>query len=273
MRSAWKFVLLIVVLGFLSGPLSQRASADDDLDTSKWKIDTYWWFSKPHGYFNSTDGGYFDLERDFGFGSYSTFLGTADWRLTRRNHILFSISPLNSSRTTTLTRTIEFQGKTYEVGATVKAKVDTLAVSVGYQYDIFRRRQWNLGVVGNFMMLNTKASLSGEANAGGEGVSQTASASYFAPLPEVGARFHSYLIPNSNKLVLDGTVMGMSFFGYGNIVTGSAAVGYRLTDKIDLRGGYQVGSRLSIHGTSDQLGIRLTQQGPYAGVEFHWGEQ
>jgi hypothetical protein len=80
-----------------------------------------------------------------------------------------------------------------------------------------------------------------------------------------------YPLHNSNRLSLDGAVTGMSFFGYGNFVAAHADVGVGVTKKLALRGGYELGSRLSIHGSSSEIAIRRTQKGPTAGIEYSWG--
>jgi hypothetical protein len=72
---------------------------------------------------------YFDLSKDFGFGSYSTFSGKVDWRFKRKHHLLVGIFPISSTRTNTLDRTFTFQGQTFDVGATVKAYIDSSACS------------------------------------------------------------------------------------------------------------------------------------------------
>jgi len=66
-------------------------------------------------------------------------------------------------------------------------------------------------------------------------------------------------------------VRGMYFFGYGDFVAARGSVGVGITKHLSLHAGYQMGSRLSIHGTSDQIAIRLTQKGPTAGIEIFLG--
>ena len=53
----------------------------------------------------------------------------------------------------------------------------------------------------------------------------------------------------------------MPFFGYGNFMTARADVGVGLTQHLNVRAGYEMGSRLSIHGTSDQIAVKLAHQG------------
>ena len=65
----------------------------------------------------------------------------------------------------------------------------------------------------------------------------------------------------------------MSFFGYGNFATAQGTVGVAMSRHWNARFGYQMGSRLRIKGTSDRIGVQLTQQGPIAGIEATWGKR
>jgi hypothetical protein len=64
----------------------------------------------------------------------------------------------------------------------------------------------------------------------------------------------------------------MYLFGYGDFVAARGNVNVGLTNNLALRAGYEMGSRLSIHGTSHQIGVRLNHKGPTAGIEYSWGQ-
>ena len=70
-----------------------RAAEGEDLDVYKIRAIAVRWFSQPTGSFTGKASGTFDLSRGFGFGVYSTFSGTADWRFKRKHHLIFVISP------------------------------------------------------------------------------------------------------------------------------------------------------------------------------------
>ena len=91
-----------------------------------------------------------------------------------------------------------------------------------------------------------------------------------APLPVIGPHTRWYLLHDSNRLALDAFIQGMYFFGYGDFWSSQGSVDVGLTHHLRVAAGYQLGTRLSIHGGSDQVGIRLTQQGPVAGIEGTW---
>jgi hypothetical protein len=76
---------------------------------------------------------------------------------------------------------------------------------------------------------------------------------------------------DSSRFYLDGSLTGMSFFGYGNFVSANAGLGFPIGKKWDMRVGYLMGSRLRINSSDNEIAIRLTQKGPIVGVERHWG--
>ena len=266
----FRYIFLIFSLVFSSVPLVRAQEAD--LDQYKWRGTAFWWFSQPGGFFKGTtaDSTPIDLNRDFGFGSYSTFSGNLDWRFKRKHHFLFGVSPLESSRSVTLSRTINFQGNTYNVGTTASAEVNSFAFAPGYQWDFIRRHWGFVGLPVQFYMLDTSASVTGEVTVNDQTVSRKSSASFFAPLPVIGLRSRWYPMHDSDRLALDGTFQGMYFFGYGDFYAARATAGVRVARNWRLTGGYLMGTRLSIHGTSNQIGIRLTQKGPVAGLEASW---
>lgn len=215
------------------------------------------------------NSGTFDLSRDFNFGSYSTFSGLADWRFKRKHHVLLGVSPVTSSRRATLSRTVEFQGVTYDVGTSVAAEIKSLSIAPGYQYDIIRRNRMSLSIATQVYLLNTSADLSGTVTVSGQSEIRKASGSIFAPLPIIGPRVRWYPL-HTGRLAVDGTFQGMSFFGYGNFMTARGTADVALSRHWRLNLGYQMGTRLKIDTGTNEIGIRLTQKGPIAGFEASW---
>jgi len=271
MRSARVWALaLVACLG------ASATRAQEELDHSKYKLQLNAWVSAPTGYFNGKNReGYFDLQRDFGFGDYVTFSGKWDWRFKRKHHLLFSVNPVVSSRTSTIKRTIDWQGQTFDAGARVESTIRSLIFTPGYQWDFIRRQSFRLGLLVNLNLIYTDAKLKTTAALAGGGGSATstkqADGSLFAPLPALGPDFRWYPIPSSGRLYLEGALTGMSFFGYGNFVSGNAALGFPIGRSWNIRAGYLMGSRVNIYGSSDNIAIRLTQKGPLFGLEYHWG--
>ena len=245
-----------------------------DLDNYKWRVDGAWWFSHPSGYFglNRPDNSYIDVNKDFGFGDYSTFTGGIDWHFGRKHHLLLSITPSYDSRTVTTSRDITCGDRTFQAGAQVTADVNFLDIAPGYQYDIIRRDHGFLGLEVDVNLIHTKASLAIAGNIGNVTGSGSGTRSLWAPLPAIGPVFRWYPLRDSNRLSIGGSFRGMPFFGYGNFMAARGDVGVGLTQHLNVRAGYEMASRLSIHGTADEIAVKLIHKGPTAGIEFAWGE-
>jgi hypothetical protein len=264
----------IILLCLFCSTLPLLPANAQDLDNYKWRGTAYWWYSQPSGSFSSAGNrGFIDLQKDFSFGYYSTFSGYLDWHFKRKHHLLFGISPVSQSHSVTLARTITFQGETYNVGTRASADLQALSFSPGYQWDFIRRDHGYVALDVQLYLLDTKGSVSGTVIANGQSVSRNSSASFFAPLPVLGPRGRWYPLHDSDRLALDGFVQGMYFGGYGDFISTRGAVAVGLTHHLKLSAGYQLGTRLSIHGNTDRLGIRLTQKGPVVGLEGSWGTQ
>ncbi|HTP67922.1 MAG TPA: hypothetical protein VMJ35_03390 [Dongiaceae bacterium] len=273
LRSGRVWVLVVGLAAAMGLIMPEAKAGDEEFDNSKFKLQLNGWVSQPTGYFNGPDhNGYFDLQKDFGFGNYATFSGKLDWRFKRKHHLLFGATPALSSRTTTITRTITWQGQTYDVGARVNADIKSLFFTPGYQWDILRRKSGFLGLLVNCNLASTDATLKVTGTASGAGsASQSSSGSLFVPLPAVGPDFKWYPIPDNGRFYLDGAFTGMSFFGYGNFLSSNAVMGFPVSKHWDARVGYLWGSRLKIDDSNSNISLRLVQKGPVFGFEYHWG--
>jgi hypothetical protein len=290
----------VLFIGVAVAPQAQAKDKKDkpkkvytDGDPYKFRVTGDWWFSNPtitiKG--NSTQAP-INFDKELGFDAYSTFNASADWHITRRQHILFNVSPSQQSKTHTLTDTIEFNGNTYEVGTTVKASADNLTFAPGYEFDLIRNDRGHLGIVGQINLMNISAKITGQATvtspgtlpsatvrplplvitkpADTETVETTSSGSVFAPLPVFGPEGRYLFIKGTDKVYADGFIKGMYFFGYGNFISTRGTLGVQVWKKLNMYAGYQLGSRLAIHGTESRLDVRLTQNGPVVGAAYSW---
>jgi hypothetical protein len=269
-KAGFAKTLIVALSLFVALPMVQ-AQDKSDLDMYKWRVNGEWWYSHPSGNITaSADQVEFDINKDFRFGSYSTFSGGFDWHFARKHHFTFDTSPVYSSSTTTLSRDITFQGVTYHLGATVSSDLSSLAFAPGYQWDFIRRRQGYLALATSLNLLNSEAKLTGVGTLNGVTATRTASGSVLAPLPVVGLRSRWYPVRDSSRFSLDGSMKGMYFFGYGHFVYASGVGQVELRHNLNLRAGYQVGTRLKVKGTDNHMGLSLTQKGPIVGLEASW---
>jgi hypothetical protein len=252
-----------------------NAQSDDEFDSYKLKLEGFWVYSSPSGTLQSsvqTGMGPIDLQKDLRFNNYSTFAGKLDWKFTQKNHFYIAGAAFNSSRQTVLTRTITFQGQTFEAGLTTQNSLDSPMYTVGYQYDIIRRKRGHLGLGVQVNLFDSHASIHAAAQVTSDGVQHaavSASASLLAPIPVAGPEFRLYLT-NSPRVFVEANVYGMYFFGYGNFVSSTGTLGFTINRHVTLNVGYQLGSRLVVNNSSsaDRIGLDLTQRGALAGMEF-----
>ncbi len=258
----------IILFASFSAASYLHAEEPEDLDAYKLRIDAGWYYVSPSGNFHaSNDASTIDINKDLGFGSYSTFAGKVDWKFTRKNHLYVVGIPLYFSRQTVLNRTFTFEGKTFNAGLTANSSLDTSFISPGYQYDFIRRKRGHLGVAVQMNLLDTKATINAAAQVIGNGVHYNAvssSASLFGVIPVAGPDVRYYFTP---RIFVNANVLGMYFFGYGNYVSSTGFIGVNLAKHIAATGGYQLGSALSINGTNDRLAFRFVQKGAIAGLE------
>jgi hypothetical protein len=266
-------ILLALVFFLICTPWVRAADDDADLDAYKIRLTGLWWFSNPTGSFQAQGTtsmtGSFDLSKDFGFASYSTFSGKVDWRFKRKHHLIVGIFPNSSSRTNTLSRTFTFQGQTFEAGAKTSANLSTSAYAPGYQYDIIRRNRIILSIPVQVFLGNVSATLTATGTLNGSSATKSASGSIFAALPVAGPAVRWYPT-HTSRYSVDGGLQGMYFFGYGNFLTVKASAGIALNRHLNFRGGYQLGRRLKVNDTNSRIGLVLIQKGPVAGLEASW---
>ena len=264
--------LSIILLALLIWAPAMHAQDDDDLDAYKIRLSGFWFYSNPSGHFDASDGSdKIDLQKDVGFDSYSTFTGKVDWKFTHKNHFYLVGSSFDQTRQVTINRNITFQGQTFAAGLSVKANLSAPLYAPGYQYDIFRRRRWHLGLAVQVDLFDASASINAAAQVTGDGVHHaavSAKSSLLAPIPVAGPEFRVYLT-NSPRLYVDGNIYGMYLFGYGNFLSTADFLGVTIVKHLSANAGYQLGSRLVVKNNSsnDRIGLHLTQSGPIAGLQ------
>jgi hypothetical protein len=271
-RKPYVLLLGIALFASLSVAALSQVVEKEDFDAYKLRIDTGFFYSDPTGSIHgASDTGSIDLTKDLGFSSYPTFSGKVDWKFTRKNHFYVTIIPLDTSHQTVLNRTFTFQGQTFTAGLTANSSLNTLAVAPGYQYDFIRRKRGHLGLGLQFDLFDTTAKINVAAQTTGDGVhhaAASASGSLLAPIPVAGPDFRFYLT-DSPRLFVQGNVLGMYLFGYGNFVSTVGNIGVTLSKHFAVLAGYQLGSHLVVNNNSsnDRIGLRLIQKGAIVGLQ------
>jgi len=262
-------VLLFAIVNIPASGFGQGAEGDTEQYTVRFS--GFWLYSYPNVTLEAAGhNGFIDFNHDFAFNQYSTFLGKADWKLTRRNHLYLSAAPFNQSNQAVLNRTITFRGQPFSVGATARGELQATLYAPGYQYDILRGSRGHLGIGVQLDIFNTRGSISTAAQITSTGVHQAAAssnASLLAPLPVVGSEFRLYLT-KSPRVFLNGQVYGMYFGGYGHFLSTLDYLGVAVSKTVSINAGYAIGSQLRVNVNSDRAGLRLVQKGPIVGVDW-----
>jgi len=263
------FVVAILVL-VVFVPYA-KAQKSEEFDDYKIKFSAGWFYSNPTGNIRAQgDTVPVDFNKDLSFNSYSTFAGKIDWKFTHKNHFYVVIVPFWSSKTTTLSRDIVWEGQPITAGAVVQSELHSFEIAPGYQYDIIRRKRGHLGIAVQIDLFDTYAKIKANAQVTGDGTHQVAvsgSKTLLAPIPVAGPEFRYYLT-DSPRVFIEGNVYGMYLFGYGNFFSSAGDIGITLTKHITANAGYQLGSRLNVNGTPNRVGLDLNQKGPIVGMQF-----
>ena len=263
--------LSTLIVGVLTLPaLAFGQNEEGDIEQYKVRVSGFWFYFSPIVSLQAANhGGTLDFNHDFAFNTYSTFLGKADWKFTRKNHLYLSAAPFDQSNQAVLDRTINFRGQTFAVGATARGQIQATLFAPGYQYDILRGRRGHLGIGVQIDLFRTTGKISAAAQVTGQGVHQAASsssASLLAPIPVAGPEFRLYLT-KSPRLFVNGQVFGMYFFGYGNFYSTTDYLGFAVSKSLSINAGYAIGSSLRVNDTSSRVGLNLVQKGPIVGVD------
>jgi hypothetical protein len=264
--------LAVATTAFLIAPATRaqaKGEAVTDYDQYKLRIDGAWYYVNPSGNIHgSNDTGSIDLSKDLGFPSYSTFEGKVDWKFTRKNHIYVIIAPLDISHSTVLSRTFVFQGQTFTAGLTSNSSLNTFFTAPGYQYDIIRRKRGSFAIQFQLDLFDTKATINTAAQTTGDGVHHaavSATGSLISPIPVAGPEFR-YFLTDSPKVFVEGNLLGMYLFGYGNFISTEGKLGVTLSRHLSVVAGYGLGSHLVVNNSTNRVGLHITNKGPVVGL-------
>lgn len=271
MHSCARSLLATAILALLVLVPKGKAQQSEEFDNYKIKFSAGWFYSNPTGNIQvHGDPAAIDFQKDLNFNNYSTFAGKVDWKFTHKNHFYVMLIPYWSTKTTTLSRDIVWEGQPIHAGAVVQSELHSFMVAPGYQYDIIRRKRGHLGIALQIDLFNTDVKINAAAQITGDGTHQaavTGSKSLLAPIPAAGPEFRYYLT-ESPRVFIEGNVYGMYLFGYGNFVSSAGDIGITLTKHITANAGYQLGSRLNVNGAPDRVALSLSQKGPTVGMQF-----
>jgi hypothetical protein len=139
-RAFLRFFPLAFLRTLLLTPAAVRAQKAEEFDEYKIRFDAAWFYSYPSGTMRAQGDTYpVDMTKDLSFNSYSTFAGKVDWKFTHKNYFYVVVISLWTSRTTTLSRDIVWDGNPIHAGAVVRGELHAFEVAPGYRFRVRRK--------------------------------------------------------------------------------------------------------------------------------------
>lgn len=212
-----------------------------------------------------------DLEDDLGFSkSTSSFMGTFDWRISRRSRLGAEYFVLNRNASKTLERQIEFEDNVYNINTRVSSFFDVQIARIYYGYAFVSKPKYEIGALVGTHVLFGDIGLRVEAN--------QASAEYkdnfafTAPLPDVGVwgefvlgkRFGLFVNANYFAAKID-TIKG-------KIVSYNLSLLYNVYQNFSLTAGY-TGLNFRIEDYEERVNgfVKWSYNGPSITATYTFG--
>lgn len=221
---------------------------------------------------NGQIGTEIDLEDDLGFSkSSASFIGTFDWRISRRSRLGFEYFVLDRSSSKTLQRDITFGDHTYSINTRVSAFFDVQIARIAYGYALLSKPKYEAGLlIGAHVLF---ADLGLRVETANEQVAEFRNNFAFtAPLPDVGIwgefvlgkRFGLYV--NANYLALKIEDID------GRIVSYNLSLLYNVHKNFSLSAGY-TGLNFKIDAVEERLNgyLKWGYNGPTLSAVYTFG--
>jgi hypothetical protein len=128
-----------------------------------------------------------DAKQDLGFVDHSIKEFSVTVRPAPAHKFRFQYVPINYDATSTLNRTIDFNGQRYQVGLPVNSSLEWKSYRFGYEWDFVRKDSGFAGFIAELKYTDVNVSLASPV------ISEFASAR--APIPALGGIGRYYFIP------------------------------------------------------------------------------
>ena len=218
-----------------------------ELSGSIWRVDT-------SGKLQASDTA-LDLKTDLGITQQKlTYGGKLVVKPSRRNKLIIEGAPFRLDGTQTLSRTITYQGQTYQLNDKITSKASLDSVYGGYQFDVISNPAGHLGFQAGGAYLNATGSIT----SGTTGV--TASKSVTVGLPLAGVEFRVFPVRRKALFEVNGEAKGMALGSYGHFVqvTGNAGLGW---GPVLFEAGYRIAD-YDLHTTNSSTVVAPRFMGP-----------
>jgi hypothetical protein len=258
---------VFLALTFASAAFAgDKFSADDDPENFHLEVTGSAWLLDVAGTIHS-DAASIDLRSDLGFEQQiPTFSGKLVVKPGRKHRIFIEGTPLTANGVNSVSHSITYHGRTFNVSDTLKSSLNLNLVIGGYQYDVISNRYGHLGFSVSGVYLNGTGTLTSVTT------SVTATASETIGLVIAGAEFRIFPIPRHKWFDIDGGLRGMGFGSYGHYVEGNLNGGLWLANHFSLAAGYRR-IDVQLQNANNPLtgsGINTNLKGPIFSAGVRW---
>ncbi|WP_316634991.1 hypothetical protein [uncultured Flavobacterium sp.] len=220
---------------------------------------------------NGNRGTEIDLENDLGFSkSSSSFMGTLEWRISRRSRLDFEFFALDRTSTKTLEKQIDFGDHTYEVNTRVSALFNVQIARIAYGYAFLSKPKYEAGLLIGAHVLFADLGLRVEAN---QAVAEYSdSFNFTAPLPDVGI-WGEFVLAKRWGLYVNANYLAVKIDNIdGRIVSYNLAVSYNVHKTLSLTAGY-TGLNFKVDAVKDRLNgfLKWGYNGPTITAAYAFG--
>ncbi len=186
---------------------------------------------------NGNFGNLIDFEKDLGFNKSSvSFMGTFEWRISRRSRLGAEYYYLSRSATKTLQKEIEFGDHVYPVDATVSAFMDNHIARITYSYAFISKPKYEIGaLIGAHVLF-------GDVGMRLEGATIEAeykdNFDFTAPLPDIGL-FGEFVLGRKVGLYANINYFAIKINDFdGRLLSYNLSVLYNVYQNFSLTAGY-----------------------------------
>lgn len=220
---------------------------------------------------NGNHGTEIDLENDLGFSkSSSSFMGTFDWRISRRSRLGFEFFALDRSSSKTLEKDITFGENTYSINTRVTALFDVQIARIAYGYAFLSKPKYEAGLLIGTHVLFADMGLRVDANQAS--LERKESFNFTAPLPDIGV-WGEFVLAKRWGLYVNANYLAIKIDNIdGRIVSYNLAVSYNVHKNLSLTAGY-TGLNFKVDAIKERLNgyLKWGYNGPTITAAYAFG--
>lgn len=220
---------------------------------------------------NGRIGTEIDLEDDLGFSQSSTsFLGTFEWRISRRSRLGAEYFALDRSSSKTLQKEIEFGEHTYNINTRITAFFDVQIARIAYGYAFLSKPKYEAGLLIGAHVLFADLGIRVDANQASAEFHDNFA--FTAPLPDIGV-WGEFVLAKRFGLYVNANYLAVKIEDIdGRILSYNLSVLFNVHKNFSLSAGY-TGLNFRVDTVKERLNgyLKWGYNGPTVSAVFTFG--